>query len=137
MYVLSPEHTGSAPTAGPVGVIGSPHELLTVGGVGTACASIIQATLEEPLAGKVKVGGDTVYVYTQGLEDPSQFVYVQVYVLSPEQTGSAPMTGPVTVSGSPQELVTFGGVGTVWASIMHATVDEPSAGSENEDGSTV
>jgi hypothetical protein len=60
VYILSPEQTGSGPTTGPVGEMGSPHELLTIGGVGTDCASVIHATLEAPFAGKVKVGGDTV-----------------------------------------------------------------------------
>jgi hypothetical protein len=38
-------------------VKGSPHELLTAGGVGTTCASLMQATVELPPAGKVAVGG--------------------------------------------------------------------------------
>jgi hypothetical protein len=57
-------------------------------------------------------------------------VNVQVYVFGPEQTGSALTTGPVTVNGSPQELFTDGGVGTTWAALIHATVDEPLAGNE-------
>ena len=47
----------------------------------------------------------------------------------PEQIGSAPMVGPVIVKGSPQELLTNGGVGTTWASLIHATVEPPFAGS--------
>ena len=62
MYVFVPEQTGSAPTTGPVGVIVVPHEFVTVGGVGTTCALLIHATVEEPAAGSVKVGGETVYV---------------------------------------------------------------------------
>ena len=60
MYVFVPEHNGSAPTTGPVIVAGSPHELLTTGGVGTTCASLIQATVAFPGAGAVIVGGDIV-----------------------------------------------------------------------------
>ena len=41
---------------------GSPQELLTIGGVGTTCALLIQATVDAPSAGKVAVGGVTVYV---------------------------------------------------------------------------
>ena len=62
MYVLVPEQTGSAPTTGPVITAGSPQELFTVGGVGTTCASLIQATVALPGAGAVIVGGDIVYV---------------------------------------------------------------------------
>jgi hypothetical protein len=61
-------------------------------------------------------------------------VYVHVYVLSPEQTGSAPTTGPVGVIGSPHEFVTDGGVGTVCASLMHATTDDPAGGNVNVGG---
>ena len=73
-----PEQTGSAPTTGPLMLSGSPQELLTTGGVGTACAFEIQATVEPPSAGKVAVGGETVYVYTHCPEVPVQSVYVQV-----------------------------------------------------------
>ena len=62
MYVLVPEQTGSGPTTGPVGVTGDPHALMTLGGVGTVCALLIQATVEPPLAGTVKVVGLIVYV---------------------------------------------------------------------------
>jgi hypothetical protein len=62
---------------------------------------------------------------------PEQSVYVHVYVFVPEQAGSAPTTGPVGVTGSPQELVTTGGVGTTCALLIHATVDPPGAGTEN------
>jgi hypothetical protein len=51
-----------------------------------------------------------------------------VYVLSPEQTGSALTTGPDTDNGSPQELSTEGGVGTAWASAIQATIDPPAGG---------
>ena len=57
MYVFVPEHTGSAPSTGPVGVITSPHEFVTLGGVGTVCASLIQGTVDDPGAGSVNVGG--------------------------------------------------------------------------------
>jgi hypothetical protein len=39
-----------------------PHELETIGGVGTVWALMIQATIELPFAGTVKVGGEIVYV---------------------------------------------------------------------------
>jgi hypothetical protein len=55
-------------------------------------------------------------------------VYVHVYVLFPEQTGSGPTTGPVIVAGVPQELFTDGGVGTVCAFEIQATVALPGAG---------
>jgi hypothetical protein len=58
-------------------------------------------------------------------------VYVHVYILFPEQTGSAPTTGPVGVTGLPQELLTKGGVGVVCASLMHATVEFPFGGNVN------
>jgi hypothetical protein len=61
-------------------------------------------------------------------------VYVQVYVLVPEQTGSAPTTGPMGVTGEPQELITVGGEGTTCASAIHATVEPPFAGKVNVDG---
>ena len=64
-------------------------------------------------------------------------MYVHVYVFIPEQTGSAPSTGPVIASGVPQELLTFGGVGTACASATHATVDPPAAGKINVGGDTV
>jgi hypothetical protein len=57
VYVFVPPQVGSGPTTGPVGVIGAPQELLTVGGVGTVCASAKQGTLELPPAGTVNVGG--------------------------------------------------------------------------------
>jgi hypothetical protein len=47
------------------------------------------------------------------------------------------MTGPVGVTGFPQEFVTTGGVGTVCASTIHGTVDPPFAGTENVGGDTV
>jgi hypothetical protein len=55
-------------------------------------------------------------------------VYVQVYVFVPEQTGSAPMTGPVIDAGVPQELFTVGGVGTDCALLIQGTVALPGAG---------
>ncbi len=128
LYVFVPEHTGSAPTTGPVIVNGVAHELVTTGDVGTTCASLTQATVEPSSAGNVKVGGVTVYVYTHCPEVPEQSVYVQVYVFVPEQTGSLLTTGPVNVNASPHELLAGGGVGVTWASAIHATVDPSSAG---------
>ena len=46
----------------------------------------------------------------------------------PEQTGSALTTGPVLVRAVPHELFTTGGVGTVCALMIHATVELPAAG---------
>ena len=51
-----------------------------------------------------------------------------MYVLVPEQGGSGLTTGPVIVAGAPQELFTAGGVGTVCAFAMQATVALPGAG---------
>jgi len=68
---------------------------------------------------------------------PVQSVYVQVYVFVPEQAGSAPTTGPVGVIVAPQELVTTGGVGTVCALLIHATVEPPAAGNVNVGGEMV
>jgi hypothetical protein len=62
VYVFVPAQTGSGPITGPVGVIVEPHEFVTVGGVGTTCALLIHATVDEPAAGNVNVGGLTVYV---------------------------------------------------------------------------
>jgi hypothetical protein len=59
-------------------VAGAPHELFTAGGVGTVCALAIHATVALPGAGAEIVGGEIVYVYTQGLEFPVQSVYVYV-----------------------------------------------------------
>lgn len=137
MYVFVPEQTGSAPSTGAPTLTGSPHELVTAGGVGTVCAFAIHATVDPPAAGTVNVGGEIVYVYTQSVDVPSQSVYVNVYVFVPEQTGSAPSTGPVGVTGSPHEFVTAGGVGTVCASLIHATVDPPGGGTVNVGGNTV
>lgn len=65
---------------------------------------------------------------------PLQSVYVHVYVFVPEQTGSAPTTGPVIASGVPHELVTAGGVGTICASAIQGTVALPGAGNVNVGG---
>jgi hypothetical protein len=105
--------------------------LVTAGGVGTTCALLTQATVDPPGAGVETVGGLTVYVYTHCCDVPVQSVYVNVYVFVPEQTGSAPTTGPVIVSGVPHELFTVGGVGTTCAFEIHATVDPPAAGKVN------
>ena len=64
-------------------------------------------------------------------------MYVHVYVLVPWQTGSGLITGPVTVVGWPQELLTVGGVGTVCALLTHATVALPGAGAEMVGGDMV
>jgi hypothetical protein len=128
VYVFVPEQTGSEPATGPVGASVTPHELTTVGGVGTTCALLMHATVDEPGAGIVKDDGFTVYVYTQFADVPVQSVYVHVYVFVPEQTGSAPTTGPVGVIVLPHELVTVGGVGTTCALLTHATVEPPAAG---------
>jgi hypothetical protein len=74
VYVFVPEQTGSGPTTGPVIAAGVPHELFTVGGVGTVCAFETQATVALPGAGAEIVGGVMVYVYTHGLELPVQSV---------------------------------------------------------------
>jgi hypothetical protein len=60
VYVFVPKQTGSAPSTGPTGVITSPQEFVTVGAVGSACASLIHATVDPPAAGKVNVDGSIV-----------------------------------------------------------------------------
>jgi hypothetical protein len=115
-------------------VITSPHELVTEGGVGTACASSMHPTVALPFAGSVNVGGSIVYVNTQSKVLPEQSRYDQVYVFVPLQTGSGPTTGPVGVTGSPQESSTVGGVGTTCASAIQGTVAEPGAGNVNVGG---
>ena len=60
-----------------------------------------------------------------------------MYVFMPEQAGSALTTGPVMARGSPHELFTAGGVGTVWALLIQATVDPPLAGNVAVGGLTV
>ena len=57
MYVLVPEQTGSGLMTGPVGITGLPQESLTLGGVGTVCALLIQGTVLPPGAGTFEVGG--------------------------------------------------------------------------------
>ena len=111
--IYRPVHTGSGPGTGPVGMIGSLQEFVTVGGVGTVCASLTQATVELPGAGSVNVGGVIVNVYTQSAVVPVQSEYVHVYVLVPEQTGSAPATGPTGTTIPLHEFTTDGGVGGV------------------------
>jgi hypothetical protein len=115
-------------------VIVAPHEFITVGGVGTTWAFTIHGTVELPPAGTVNVGGDTVYVKTHCNAVPVQSVYVHVYVFVPEQTGSGPTTGPAGVIVAPHEFITVGGVGTVCAFTIHATVELPFAGKENVGG---
>ena len=68
---------------------------------------------------------------------PVQSVYVHVYVLVPEQTGSPLTTGPVRTNATPQELRTTGGVGTTCALTIHATVYDPPPGMENIGGDIV
>ena len=68
------------------------------------------------------------------MEPPVQLGYVHVYVFVPEQAGSGPTTGPLGVTGSPQELFTVGGVGTVCASLIQGTVEEPGPGTETVGG---
>ena len=46
-----PEQIGSAPITGPVTTKADPQEFITDGGVGTTCASDIQATVEAPFGG--------------------------------------------------------------------------------------
>lgn len=57
VYVFVPEQVGLGPMMGPVMDNGSPHELFTAGGVGTAWASLIQGTVDPPAAGAEAVGG--------------------------------------------------------------------------------
>ena len=46
----------------------------------------------------------------------------------------APTTGPVIATALPQELFRAGGIGTVCAVAIHATVDPPFAGNVNVGG---
>jgi hypothetical protein len=64
-------------------------------------------------------------------------MYVHVNIFVPEQTGSGPTNGPITVSGAPQFEFTTGGIGTVCALIIQATVEPPLAGSVKDDGEIV
>ena len=52
----------------------------------------------------------------------------------PEQTGSAPIVGPVMANGVPHEFVAGGGVGVTCAFEIQATVEPPGAGTENVGG---
>ena len=61
-------------------------------------------------------------------------MYVHVYVFVPVQTGSGPITGPVGVTGLPQESFTLGGIGTTCASLTQLTVDDPGAGNVSVEG---
>ena len=70
---MPPLHGGSALGTPADGVIGRLQLSITVGGVG-ATASDAQATVEEPPAGRVTVGAEMVYVYTQLYGVPSQAV---------------------------------------------------------------
>jgi len=97
----------------------------------------MQGTIELLFTGATKVGGVIVYVYTQSTLVPVQSVNVQVYVLSPEQTGSALTTGPETANASPHELTGAGGVGTTCASAIHGTIEPLFAGATNVGGVTV
>ncbi len=122
---------------GPVGVIGVVQELLITGGVGIICASAIHAAIVPPFTGNENVGGEMVQVYIHCADVPVQSVQVHVYVFVPEQTGSAPITGPVGVIGLLHELFTVGSVGVICASLMQATVDDPLAGNTKVGGDTV
>jgi len=108
---------------------------ITTGGVG-AVAFAAQATVDEPPAGMVTVGGLMVYVYTQFTGIPSHPVYVKVHVFVPAHSGSALGTPAEGVIVFPHASITVGGVGKT-ASATHATVDDPGAGSVKDDGNTV
>jgi hypothetical protein len=62
VYVFVPEQTGSGPAMGPATVSRPPQELTGLGGTGITWAAAMQATVDEPAAGSVKVGGLMVYV---------------------------------------------------------------------------
>ena len=126
VHVFVPPHTGFAPGTPADGTIGRPQLSETAGGVG-ATASDKQATVDEPGAGSVTVGGLIVYVYTHGNVLPLQAVYVNVHVFVPLHGGSALGTPADTVSVRPQLSNTVGAVGAV-AKTGHATVDDPPAG---------
>ena len=79
VYVLVPEHAGLGLATGPVIDNVVPQELRTVGGVGTVCALMMQATVDDVLPGIVNVGGEIVYVYVHCAELPvAESVYVNV-----------------------------------------------------------
>ena len=63
-------------------------------------------------------------------------MYVKVHVFVPAHGGSALGTPADGVIVLPQASTTVGGVGKT-ASAAQATVDDPFAGSVNDDGSTV
>ena len=99
----------------------------TAGGVGSTALDA-HATVDEPPAGSVTVGALIVYVYTQLYVVPSHAVYVNVQVFVPAHAGSAlgtPADGVITLL---QLSITGGGAGAT-ASVGHATVDDPAAGS--------
>jgi hypothetical protein len=52
----------------------------------------------------------------------------------PEQTGSAPITGPVGTTGSPHVFNTVGGVGIICASTIQGTFEPSSTGSTKAEG---
>ena len=126
VHVFVPAQGGSA--------LGTPAETLsvlpqlsiTVGGVGRV-AFAGHATVEEPPAGMLTVGGLMVYVYTHGYVVPLHAVYVNVHVFVPAHGGSALGTPAETVNVLPQLSITVGGVGKV-AFAGQATVDDPPAG---------
>jgi hypothetical protein len=45
--------------------------------------------------------------------------------------------GPVRINAKPHELSTAGGTGIIWASLIHATVELPSAGKVKAAGAIV
>ena len=59
VYVFVPPQVGLGPMTGPVTDSAVPHEFVTVGFAGVV-AFALQATVEEPFAGIVNVGGDIV-----------------------------------------------------------------------------
>ena len=121
-----PAHGGSA-LGTPADTVSTLPQLSdTAGGVG-AVAKAGHATVEEPPAGIVTVGGLIVYVYTHGNVVPSHAVYVNVQVLVPAHGGSALGTPAETVSVRLQLSITTGGVGAV-ALTTHGTVEDPAAG---------
>ena len=123
---MVPAHGGSALGTPADGVSVLPQLSVTAGGVGTV-ANAGHATVDDPPAGIVTMGGLIVYVYTHGNVDPSHAVYVNVHVFVPAHGGSAEGTPADGVNVFPQLSVAAGGVGAV-ANAGHATVDIPPAG---------
>lgn len=123
---VPPLHGGSADGTPADGAIGRLQLSNTVGGVG-AVAFETHATADIPPEGKVTVGAEIVYVYTQLYVVPSQATYGNVHVFVPAHNGSAPATPAPGVIVRPQLSITGGGAGAT-ASDGHATVEEPAGG---------